>query len=122
MSDACRIENSFGYFFESSRESRGGPYDADVFRGGRKKDLGELLYKFACHFEVRLRRINLKSATQNERNVVKITIEESIRSLKHQSTQLKQMQDTEPEDYHWEIIGNMVSSIAALLDLLETKG
>lgn len=43
MFDAVNIEYAFAYFLEKDIGKRGGIHDADVFRGGEYKDLGELL-------------------------------------------------------------------------------
>ena len=119
MFDAYETEVAFRYFFGA--EGRGGPYDADILRGGKRKELGELLEKFADHFQARLQRINFASADRDGKNVPRISVEGAIRSLKAKAADLKKDSSSETPDYHWEVIGVLVASIAALLDLLETK-
>ena len=52
--DANQIEYAFAYFLEKPLGERGHIHDADVFRSGKYKDLGELLEAVAQHFRMRI--------------------------------------------------------------------
>ena len=119
--DAVEIEYGFAYFFEEPIGKRSGAHDADAFRGGEYADLGELLEKFAAHFRKRLGRIRF-SPLEERGGGAKANLDASIDSIERMGTKIKGHQGREPDDYHWEIIGDLVHTIAALLDHLEGKG
>ena len=119
--DAVEIEYGFAYFFEEPIGKRSGAHDADAFRGGEYADLGELLEKFAAHFRKRLGRLRF-SPDEERGGGAKANLDASIDSIERMGTKIKGHKGREPDDYHWEIIGDLVHAIAALLDHLEGKG
>jgi hypothetical protein len=121
MFDAVSIEHSFAIFMEEPLGHRGGPYDADIFRGGEPAELGMVVEQFAKHLAVRLDRIAF-SAEESLNAGAKSRVQVAIARLLRCAEKLKARSKDEREDYHWEIIGDLVLSIAALLDHLEGKG
>jgi hypothetical protein len=119
--DAVNIEYAFAYFLEKRIGGRGGMHDADVFRGGEYKELGELLEVFARHFTTRVARIQF-APEESEGGGAKARLDVAIESLATIGAELKKRQGQEPEDFHWDIIGDLVSGLAALLDHVEGKG
>jgi hypothetical protein len=122
MFDAHTIEGSFKYFFGSTGTTRGGPYDADLLREGNPKELGALVEMLAARLEERIAGLDFAAFEEGGgRNVPKVTLEGAARSLKAIAADMKKRKDKEHEDYHWEIIGDLVSTVAALLQMLEAK-
>lgn len=119
--DAVQIEYGFAYFFEEPIGKRSGAHDADAFRGGEYADLGELLENFAAHFRKRLGRLRFSPAEERGGGA-KANLDASIDSIERMGIRIKSHKGREPDNYHWEIIGDLVHAIAALLDHLEGKG
>ena len=118
MFEAVFIEGAFCSFFGGW--PRPGLVDADVFRGGDPKDLGEILQLFAERLDRRTEFIEfVPDETRN--GGAKPRLEGAIASLARQGEELKQRRRREPEDYHWEIIGSLVLCITALLEHMEGK-
>ena len=118
--DAVEIEYGFAYFFEEPIGKRSGAHDADAFRGGEYADLGELLEKFAAHFRKRLGRLRF-SPDEERGGGAKANLDASIDSIERMGTNIKGHKGREPDDYRWDIIVDLVHTIAALLDHLETS-
>src|SRR5438445_7199474 len=118
MFEAVFIEGAFCRFFAAW--PRSGLLDADVFRGGDPKDLGEILQSFATRLASRTEFIEfVPDETRN--GGAKPLLEGAIASLAQQGKELKQRLQREPEDHHWEIIASLVLCITALLDHMEGK-
>ncbi len=118
MFEAVFIEGAFCSFFDVW--PRTGLLDADVFRGGDPKDLGEILQSFAERLARRTEFIEFVP-DEMRNGGAKPRLDGAIASLAQQGEELKDRQRREPEDYHWEIIGSLVLCIAALLDHMEGK-
>ncbi len=121
MFDAVNIEYAFAYFLEKDIGKRGGIHDADVFRGGEYKDLGELLEALAQHFKTRVARIQF-APEESQGGGAKARLSVGIDGLATVAAELKKRKGEEREDFHWEIIGYLVGGLAALLDHFEGKG
>ena len=118
---AVDIEHSFATFLEKQPSGRGQSYDADVFRGGHVNNLGKALEDFCNHMVQRLSRSTF-DASESLRAGAKIRIESAITLLSGIAKEMKTDNGKEPDDYHWLIVGEMVSIIAGLLDHIEGKG
>ena len=123
MYDAVGIEYAFDFLFERPVGERGGPNDADVFRNGSIRTLGELLETTANCILVRANRFDFAPNESNPGGA-KAKIESSVNKLKEMAESLKSKgdEDDEPEDYHWIIIGSLVQVLAGFLDHFEGKG
>jgi hypothetical protein len=119
--DAVSIEYAFAYLLEKPIGGRGGGHDADVFRAGRYTALGELLEAFARHFATRVDRIPF-APVELQNGGAKARLDVAVKSLADAGAELKKRKGREPEDFHWEIIGDLVAGLAALLDHIEGKG
>lgn len=116
--DAVRIEYAFAFFFEKGIGKRGGLHDADVFRAGEYKELGKLLEVFAQHFAKRVERVQF-APEESQNGGAKARLSIAIESLAEMGATLKKHKGREPEDFHWAIIGDLIGSLAALLDHIE---
>jgi len=125
MYDAVSIEYAFAHLLEKPIGARGGVHDADVFRYGSVKGLGQLLDATADHLSKRISRIQF-APIESQAGGAKAQLEASIRGLKAIAKEMMQKQDAdknrESEDYHWLIIGDLVQTIASLLNHVEGKG
>jgi len=117
MFNAVGIEAAFGNFFGLTRCDL---IDADMFRRGNPKHLGELLEAFSMGLA---RRIEFLEFVPDEAlpGGPQARLEANIEAFASMAKRLKRRRQEEPEDYHWEIIGSLVVCIAALLDHLEGK-
>jgi hypothetical protein len=120
MFDAVKIEYAFAYLMKKQVGSRGGPHDAHVFRAGERRDLGDLLNAASAYLQTRIERIKF-ARREDENGGAKARLEVAARSLERQGEELQNMAGEEPDEYHWEIIGSFVHTVAALLDPVEGK-
>ena len=81
MYDAVGIEYAFDFLFERPVGERGGPNDADVFRNGSIRTLGELLETTANCILVRANRFDFAPNESNPGGA-KAKIESSVNKLK----------------------------------------
>ena len=114
--NAIGIETAFGIFMQQRNRQRGLPHDADVFRAGDVRALGEIIERFADHFQQRAAGIPWPSTADG---TLGARVQSSIDSLRSLATEMKASSAKEPQDYHWLIVGDLVLVIAALLDQLE---
>jgi len=123
MYDAVGIEYAFDFLLEKPVGGRGGPNDADVFRNGTIKTLGELMEITANHLLERANRFKF-DPIESEPGGAKVKIEISVEKLLEVAQEMKARAETdvEPEDYHWIIIGSLIETIAGLLYHFEGKG
>ena len=119
--NAVGIELSFARFLEKPFGDRGGLHDADVFRAGEYSKLGELVETIAQHFATRAARIRF-APEESQAGGAQARVEVVIKCLADSGAALKQRQGGEREDFHWEIIGELVGALAAILDHIEGKG
>lgn len=116
--DAISIEYAFAFFLGKEIGDRGGLHDADVFRNGEYKDYGQLLVKMAQHLEKRVARLSFaESAIQP--GGAKARLDGAIKDLKEVGEILKKQKGGEQYDYHWIIVGSLVSVIDSLLKQLK---
>ncbi len=125
MYDAVQIEYAFAHLLQKPIGARGGLHDADVFRHGSVKELGKLLDATAEHLSRRISIIQF-APIECEAGGAKAQIQGSLLGLKGIAKEMMQEQDTdenrESEDYHWLIVGDLVQTIASLLNHIEGKG
>jgi hypothetical protein len=105
MYDAYAIEVAVRNLCQHTDSARGEFYDADVFRCGNPDDLEKFLEKFS---QVLKDRISPVLSDEKQKEYLN-TVTDSICSAKSRITQ------QEGEDYHWLIVGNLVSIINLLI-------
>ncbi len=119
--DAVSIEYAFARLLGSEIGARGTDHDADVFRGGRRKNLAVALSKAADAIESRVGALTF-APTDSEAGGIKARLTVAIGRLRRIAATMAASGDAEPSDYHWEIIGCLVSTTTALLETLERYG
>ena len=116
--DAVNIEYAFARLVGDDIGGRGTNHDADVFRSGRVKDLSVALSEATDAIEARISKLKFQPSDSEPGGLhARLTV--AISRLKKISQEMASSSGSEPSDYHWEIIGCLVSSIAALLEALE---
>lgn len=116
--DAVSIEHAFAKLVGSEIGGRGTNHDADVFRGGNLKDLSVALNEAAEAIESRMNALPF-SPSDSEPGGTKARLSVAAARLKRTAEAMASSKGSEPSDYHWEIVGCLVSTIAALLETLE---
>lgn len=113
--DAVSIEHAFAQLIGNSIGGRGTVHDADVFRGGNPPDLAKALKAAADALEAKA---NMKTFTSadSQPGGAKARIDVAIRRLRKISLTMSTSKSIEREDYHWEIVGVLVATVAALLE------
>ena len=104
--DAVRIESAFRKLIGTSSTGIQRIY-AGVFRDGEPNELSRALLEAAKAIE---KRVNNISNINNE--MINIAVD----GLKKTADEMKLQKDKEPYDYHWVIIGNLVSVIDILIN------
>src|SRR5437867_1389086 len=95
--NAVGVESAFDIFMQQRAGPRGSPHDADVFRSGNLKAIGEVIELIAEHFERRSTRIQF--ATSGD-GTPEARIHSEIQSLRLIALDMKASRAKEPEDYH----------------------
>lgn len=120
MFDAVSIEYAFAKMVGDEIGARGTDHDADTFRSGRPKNLAKALRGMVDALDTRFNKLSLpEQLMQSGECGARLSV--AISRLGRFADQLAERKNDEPDDYHWEIIGSLVSVIAALFDYLEQK-
>ncbi|MFP3892040.1 hypothetical protein [uncultured Ralstonia sp.] len=119
--DAFNIETAFAQLAKAKPGKRGTGYDADVFRGGRAKTLSVTLVKATDALEARANALSFRGEDA-EPGESKARIDAAIGKLRKIANSMSASDEVTPENYLWEVIGCLVSTIAALLDKAEAAG
>jgi hypothetical protein len=113
--DATSIEYAFAKLIGNPTGARGTSHDADVFRGGNSKSLAIALSDAADALEEKVKSVQF-AAADTEPGGAKARIDVAISRLHKIADNMSKSATVSREDYHWEIIGCLVSTIAALLE------
>lgn len=113
--DAVSIEYAFAQLIGNPVGARGTSHDADVFRGGNPKDLSKALLDAITALENKAKSVTFTSADAANGGA-KARLDVAISRLRDYANELSKSKNVEREDYHWEIIGALISVIAALLE------
>jgi hypothetical protein len=120
MFDAVDIENAFARLVGGQVGGRGTSHDADTFRSGKPKNLSKALRSGVKALDKRFKKLSLPEHLMRPGECgARLSV--AIKSLGEFADQLEKRGNDEPNDYHWEIIGSLVSVIAALFDYIEQK-
>ena len=120
MYDAESIELAFSALTGEGRTGLDGFLDADVFRLGKPKDIGQLLQKATDVLERRIASIRFEPG-ESEPGKPQARLNQAVESLRQVAADMQEMDRPEPEDYHWILVGHLVHTIAALLNLIEDR-
>jgi hypothetical protein len=115
--DAVSIEYAFAQLIGNQIGGRGTVHDADVFRGGKPASLAKAVEAAADALQAKT---NAKSfsETDSEPGGAKARIDVAISRLRATAKSMSTLEKDECEDYHWEIVGALVATSAALLEKL----
>lgn len=113
--DAVSIEHAFAKLVGNPTGARGTSHDADVFRGGNPRSLAKALSDAADALEERIKSIQFAPADM-EPGGAKARIDVAISRLRKIASTMSMSVTVSRENYHWEIVGCLVSTIAALLE------
>lgn len=113
--DATSIEYAFAKLIGNPTGARGTSHDADVFRSGNPKSLAKALSDAADALEEKVKSVQFALA-DTEPGGAKARIDVAISRLHKIADGMSKSATVSREDYHWEIIGCLVSTIAALLE------
>lgn len=116
--DAVDIEYSFAKLIGSPIGARGTVHDADIFRGGNPKSLSKALAKATDAIEKRSKSVKF-SADDSEAGGSKARLDVAISRLRDIAKKMSQSTSPEFNDYHWEIVGCLISVITSLLEKTE---
>ena len=114
--NAVSIEHTLGRFFGREPGERGTFYDADVFRRGDPEDLALIVRNVADTLESRILFIRFPSDGNGS---AKAQVESCVFHLRAFADRVLERNAAEPEDYHWELFGALMSGIVGLLESLE---
>ena len=113
--DAVSIEYAFARLNGAPIGGRGTSHDADVFRGGNPVSLSEALSEAIDAIEERVGVIDF-TPEDLEPGGSKARLDVAISRLRVIAKTMSLSRLAEPQDYHWEIIGCLISTITSLLE------
>jgi hypothetical protein len=118
--DAVSIEYAFARLVGNPIGGRGTSHDADVFRSGKPTSLAEALSEAIDAIEERANSIDF-APEDSDPGGSKTRLEVAISHLRKTSEAMSQSKTAEPQDYHWAIIGCLISIITSLFEKNQTK-
>ena len=118
----AEIEYAFVRLLGASAWRDDESWDGGFFRRGNSQSFGRLLVKTAAHLEKRVGR--LKSPAEDLGDVAaRRQLTSAISGLQAIGEGLQEEEDEQPAgSHHWLTIGELVLTIAALLECIEARG
>lgn len=113
--DAVDIEHAFARLIGDSLGGRGTSYDADVFRSGQLSSIAKALSEAIDAIESKADTINF-SELDSIPGGSKARLDVTIDRLRATAQSMSQSKISEPNDYHWGIIGHFISIITSLFE------
>jgi hypothetical protein len=118
--DAVSIENAFARLLGNEIGVRGTCHDADIFRGGNLEQIAKSLEKAADAIESKVNSFTFEP-TETEAGGAKACLGVAIDRIRNIASKMSSLKESEPNDYHWEIIGCLISTVSALLETLSRR-
>ena len=118
--DAVSIEYAFARLLGDDIGARGTCHDADFFRSGNLKQIAKALEKAADSIEFKVNSFTF-DASEIEPGGAKARLGVAIGRIRKIASKMSSSKESEPNDYHWEIIGCLISTVSALLETLSRR-
>ncbi len=96
-------------------------HDADVFRSGNINEISAALTTAIEAIDLRVNDLHF-SPSDSEPSGIKARLSVAIERLRKLTIAMSSFNTSEPNDYHWAIVGCLISTITALLETLERQG
>lgn len=112
------IELAFKMLIGPDDNALDGYVNADIFRHGDSEQLGILLQKTADVLMTRIDHIEFEP-WENEAGKPKVKLSMTINNLRLIGQAMELLKKHDPEDYHWNIIGMLITIISGLLDHID---
>ena len=95
-----------------------GYVNSDIFRHGDSEQLGILLQKTADVLIDRMSHIKFET-WENDAGKPKVKLGMAINNLRIIGQAMEYVKKHDPDDYHWNIIGMLITIISSLLDHID---
>ena len=118
--DPILLEYAFSRLSGDEIGKRGTLHDADIFRHGTIKDLGNVLEEAADSLKKRVDGLPFTDA-EKANGGPEPRLRDNIEKLYRISQMLKERDEKDDIGYHWEVIGCFVDSLAASLEMIESR-
>ena len=112
------IELAFKMLVSPDDNALDGYVNSDIFRHGDSEQLGILLQKTADVLIDRMSHIKFE-AWENDAGKPKVKLGMAINNLRIIGQAMEYVKKHDPDDYHWNIIGMLITIISSLLDHID---
>ena len=122
-SHQANIEESFLEIIKDFKESYSGIFikgvtDPEVIKEGDLKKIGTSLTRISEFLDNRLQDLELE-ATEEKVNAINSRLKDAVKVVNDMGNEIKSLENNEPRDYHWYVVGTLAVVLIGLFDYIE---
>lgn len=117
------IEESFLEIINGFKESYSGLFikgvtDPEVIKDGNLAEIGMSLTRISEFLDNRLQDLEFE-ASEEKVNEINSRLKTTIKVVNEMGNEIKSMENQEPQDYHWYVVGALAVVLIGLFDYIE---
>ena len=122
-SHQANIEESFLEIIKDFKESYSGIFikgvtDPQVIKEGNLKKIGESLTRISEFLDNRLQDLEFE-ASEEKVNAINSRLKDAVKVVNDMGNEIKSLENNEPRDYHWYVVGTLAVVLIGLFDYIE---
>ena len=117
------IEESFLEIIKDFKDSYSGIFikgvtDPEVIKEGDLKKIGTSLTRISEFLDNRLQDLEFE-ATEEKVNAINSRLKDAVKVVNDMGNEIKSLENNEPRDYHWYVVGTLAVVLIGLFDYIE---
>ena len=119
----ANIEESFLEIINGFKESYSGLFikgvtDPEVIKEGNLEEIGTSLTRISEFLDNRLQDLELES-DEEKVNEINLRLKTAVKVVNEMGNEIKSLENHEPRDYHWYVVGALAVVLIGLFDYIE---
>lgn len=117
------IEESFLEIIKAFKESYSGLFikgvtDPEVIKDGNLEEIGTSLTRISEFLDNRLQDLEFE-ASEEKVNAINSRLKTAVKVVNEMGNEIKSLENQEPKDYHWYVVGALAVVLIGLFDYIE---
>ena len=117
------IEESFLEIIKDFKDSYSGIFikgvtDPEVLKDGNLEKIGESLTRISEFLDNRLQDLEFE-ASEEKVNEINSRLKTAVKVVSEMGNEIKSLENHEPRDYHWDVVGTLAVVLIGLFDYIE---
>lgn len=119
----ANIEESFLEIIKDFKESYSGIFikgvtDPEIIKEGDLKKIGTSLTRISEFLDNRLQDLEFE-ASEEKVNAINSRLKNAVKVVNDMGNEIKSLENNEPRDYHWYVVGTLAVVLIGLFDYIE---